>query len=335
MIRHNRLLFGGILALAVCLNGCAATPAADPSAPALAEERAPIDLDAIEPSTVQGVIHITGSSTVYPVTAAAAMAFAEEGSPADVEVKSTGTGGGFRRFCTYPDEEVDVVGASRSISEQEQADCIANNHEPVEFRIGVDALAVVVNRSNDFVQSLSTAQLAQIFTGQAQTWADVDPSWPAEPIALFSPGTDSGTFDYFVEEVLDANSDPLLAAPNALLSESDVALAQGITDNPYAIGYFGYAYYQENQDSLKLLAIDAGDGEVEATAETVADGSYPLARPLYIYSSVQILQERPHVAVFINYYLTHAEEFVTEVGYFPTPQETIAAAQQNLRETVN
>jgi phosphate binding protein len=333
MIRHNRLLFVGMLAL--FLSGCAATAADDPSTLALAEERTPIDLDAIEPATVQGVIHITGSSTVYPVTAAAALAFAEEGSPADIEVKSTGTGGGFRRFCTYPDEEVDIVDASRSISEQEQADCIANRHEPIEFRIGVDALAVVVNRANDFVESLSMAQLAQIFTGQAQTWADVDPSWPAEPIVLFSPGTDSGTFDYFVEEALDGNSDALVAAPNALLSESDVTLAQGVADNPYAIGYFGYAYYQENEDSLKILAIDAGDGAVEATAATVADGSYPLARPLYIYSSVQILQERPHVAAFIDYYLIHAEEFVTDAGYFPAPQETIVAAQQRLRETVN
>jgi ABC-type phosphate transport system substrate-binding protein len=179
-------------------------------------------------------------------------------------------------------------------------------------------------------------QLAHIFS-DAQTWADVDPSWPAEPILRFSPGTDSGTFDYFVEAVMDPlyvvdaeadkgkGEEAILQAANLQLSEDDNVLAQGVEGSPYAIGYFGYAYYQNEADNLKALLVDG----VEPTAETAESGDYPLARPLYIYSDAKIMAEKPQVASFINFYLSYVDEEILDVGYFPASATALDAAKQN------
>ena len=157
----------------------------------------------------------------------------------------------------------------------------------------------------------------------ADTWADVRAEWPAEAIQRFIPGTDSGTFDYFVEEVFDKDEEPILSA-NLQLSEDDNVLVQGIAGSPYAIGFFGYAYYVENQDTLNILNIEG----IEANAQTTDDGSYPLARPLFIYSDAGIMAEKPQVNAFINFYLTNVNDEVVDVGYFPASPAALEAAKQ-------
>jgi ABC-type phosphate transport system substrate-binding protein len=198
-----------------------------------------------------------------------------------------------------------------------------------------------VSSENDFVESLTISQLAQIFSGAATTWDQVDPSFPAEVIRLFSPGSDSGTFDYFIEEVVasafegdDAEelaAAALLSAPGIQLSEDDNVLVQGVEGSQYAIGYFGFAYYLENADRLKVIAIDAeeGDGPVVPDATTAEDGTYPIARPLFIYSAAEVFEAKPQVAEFVNYYLTHVNEVIEEVGYFPASVEALNEAKQN------
>ncbi len=158
----------------------------------------------------------------------------------------------------------------------------------------------------------------------AEKWSDVDPSWPAENILRFSPGTDSGTFDYFVEEIFDTEEAPLLEAANLQLSEDDNVLVQGVEGSPYAIGYFGFAYYQENAGKLKALSIEG----VTPDAQSAEDGSYPLARPLFIYSDASILMEKPQVAAYINFFLTFVNEEIIDIGYFPASDEALQAAKQ-------
>jgi phosphate transport system substrate-binding protein len=190
--------------------------------------------------------------------------------------------------------------------------------------VGTDALAVTVSETNDFVQGLTLDELAAVFSSGVRLWSDVNPEWPAEPIQRFSPGTDSGTFDYFVEEVLDDNPEVLLSAPNLQLSEDDNILVRGVLGSPYAIGYFGYAYYQENRDLLRALAID----DVEPSAATVEDGSYPLARPLFIYSAPNILNGKPQVAAYVNYFLQTVNDEIGFVGYFPASEEALNEARR-------
>jgi phosphate transport system substrate-binding protein len=267
-------------------------------------------LPSVDPSAVSGDIITAGSSTVFPLSERMSELFSDDGYSGEITVDSIGSGAGYERFCVAG--ETDISNASRAIRDSEVESCRAIGREPIEFRVGTDALAVTVSAENDFLTDVTLEQLALIFS-TAELWSDVDPSWPAEPILRFSPGTDSGTFDYFVEEVFDTDEAPLLAAANLQLSEDDNILVQGVQGSPYAVGYFGYAYYQENSDVLKVLNVEG----IEPSAETVNDGSYPLARPLFIYSDAGIMQAKPQVAAFINYYLTHVNEEIRDVGYFP------------------
>jgi phosphate transport system substrate-binding protein len=171
--------------------------------------------------------------------------------------------------------------------------------------------------------------LALIFS-TAETWADVRSDWPAEPIQRFIPGTDSGTFDFFVEEIFDENEEPILSASNLQLSEDDNVLVQGIQGSPYAIGFFGYAYYNENQDTLNAISLEG----VAPTAESAEDGSYSLARPLFIYSTASIIQEKPQVVAFLNFYLTNVNDEILDVGYFPASAEALDAAKAALLEAI-
>ena len=220
--------------------------------------------------------------------------------------------------------ETDISNASRPIRDSEVESCQAIGREPIEFRVGTDALAVTVSAENDFVTDVTMEELAQIFS-TAETWADVRSDWPAETILRYIPGTDSGTFDYFVEEVFEEDLEPILSASNLELSEDDNVLVQGILGSPYAVGFFGYAYYAENQDTLNILAIDG----IEASAENVDNASYPLARPLFIYSTADIMAEKPQVADFLNFYLTHVNEEVEGVGYFPASPDALDQAKQS------
>jgi phosphate binding protein len=180
-----------------------------------------------------------------------------------------------------------------------------------------------VSAENTFITEITLEQLAQIFNGDVKTWDQVDPSYPAEAIQLFSPGSDSGTYDYFVEEVL-GDDDTKLQGSGAQFSENDNVLAQGVEGSPYAIGYFGYAYYKAEGDKLKILNVDG----IEPNDQTAESGDYPLARPLFIYSDATIMQEKPQVADFINFYLSFVNEEITDVGYFPASAETLEEAKQ-------
>jgi phosphate transport system substrate-binding protein len=282
----------------------------------------PVELPEVDPLSVTGDIITAGSSTVFPLTEAVAEQFTDEGYSGNVTIDSIGTGAGFERFCVAG--ESDIANASRVIKAEETEQCAAINRTPVEFRVGTDALAVVVSAENDFVDSLTIEQLNAIYSATATTWADVNPEWPAEPIQLFSPGTDSGTFDYFVEVVFEKDEAPILGA-NPQLSEDDNTLVQGVEGSPYAIGYFGYAYYQANADQLRAVAIEG----VEPSGVSVDAGAYPLSRPLFIYSTAAIMGEKPQVADFVNYYLTYVNDLIGPVGYFPANQNALNLARLN------
>jgi len=321
-----------VLTMLVAACGGASTPTAAPIKPTeisaqptagAAEPATTVEgqLPEVNPLTLSGNIVSAGSSTVFPLSERMAERFKDEGFGGEITIDSIGSGAGLERFCVAG--ETDVANASRAIKEDEVAACMAIGRTPVEFRVGTDALAVVVSSENDFLTDVTTEQLALLFS-TAETWADVDPAWPAEPILRFSPGTDSGTFDYFVEHVFDSDEAPLLAAKNLQLSEDDNVLVQGVEGSPYAVGYFGFAYFQENADKLKAVSIDG----VAPTAETAENGDYPLARPLFIYSDPGILAQKPQVAGFINFYLTFVNEEILDVGYFPASAEALDAARQ-------
>ena len=280
------------------------------------------------PDAVSGDISTAGSSTVFPLSERMKQRFEEEGFAGNLTVDSIGSGAGLERFCVAG--ETDIANSSRAIKDSEMESCAGIGRSVVEFQVGIDALAVVVSAENDFVEDLTLAELAQIFS-TATNWSDVRPEWPNEPIQRFSPGTDSGTFDYFVEAVMapangddgDAGEAAILESEGTQFSEDDNVLVQGVQGSPYAIGYFGYAYYQENASTLKALSVDG----VEPTAETAESGEYPISRPLFIYSSSEIMQEKPQVASFIYFYITNVVDEILDVGYFPVSEEKM---QENI-----
>ena len=283
--------------------------------PAMAMDHGLPEVDPLE--YADGSIITAGSSTVFPLSERMAELWTDEGGVAP-SIASIGSGAGFERFCV--EGETDISNASRGIKDSEVESCADIDRQPIEFRVGTDALAVTVSADNDFAADVSMEELAMIFS-EAESWADVRAEWPPEAIQRFIPGTDSGTFDYFVEEVFDKDEEPILAA-NPQLSEDDNVLVQGITGSPYAIGFFGYAYYVENADALNILRIEG----IEANAETTDDGSYPLARPLYIYSDAGIMADNAAVNAFINFYLTWVNDEVVDVGYFPASELAFAGA---------
>ena len=273
----------------------------------------PLELPDIVPAFVEGSIISAGSSTVFPLSERVFDEWVNDGGPETVTIDSIGSGAGFERHCVAG--ESDISNASRPIKDSEVEACAAIGRTVFPIRVGTDALAVAVNANNDFADSMTLAEVALAFSS-ADTWQDIKPEWPAEPIERFIPGTDSGTFDYFVEAVFDENEEPILAAARTSLSEDDNVLVQGISGNPYAIGFFGYAYFSENEDKLNALSIEA----VEPGADSVNAGIYPLARPLYMYTEPETVAEKPHVGDYLVYYLTVVNEIVGEVGYFPAEE---------------
>ena len=270
----------------------------------------PVQLPEVNPLQVRGDIIAAGSSTVFPLSERIAERFKDEGFASNITIDSIGSGAGYERFCKAG--ESDIANASRPIKASEVDSCKAIGRDPFEIRVGTDAVAVVVSKENTFLTNVTKDQLAQIFSTAAK-WSDVDPSWPNEDIRRFIPGTDSGTFDFFVEEILAKDKERALSATNQQLSEDDNVLVQGILGSPYAIGYFGYAYYVENADKMNAISING----VAPTVETVDQATYLLARPIFMYTTAKILQEKPQVAAFINFYLTHVNEEISTVGYFP------------------
>ena len=266
---------------------------------------------------LSGDLASDGSSTVYPITAAMAEEFGNL-SPARVDVAFSGTGGGFEKFCAG---EIEIANASRPIKEDEVLACAEGGipeDDIVGLQVAIDALTVMVNPENDFVECLTVEQLNSIFVeGGVSNWNEVDSSFPDEPIVRFFPGTDSGTFDYFVEAIIEGVDENATHTGDGTPSEDDNVLAVGIENDPNAIGYFGFAYYQEAGSALKAVQIDNGDGCVEPTFETALDGSYaPLSRPLFIYTSTTLLEDSESpVLGFSEFYLLNSDTIVPEVGY--------------------
>jgi len=274
-----------------------------------------------ESPTLSGTIDIDGSSTVYPLTEAIAEEFGKENQAVRVTVGVSGTGGGFKRFVAG---ETAISNASRPIKDEEAEKAKANGIEYIELEVAYDGLSVLVNPENDWVDHLTVEELNTIFKPESAVtkWSDVRAGWPAEEIKIFSPGADSGTFDYFTETI---NGKAQASRNDALVtfSEDDNTLVQGVEGEKNAIGYFGFAYYEENKDRLKLVPIDGGEGPVAPSTETINDGTYkPLSRPMYIYVN-KAFMDKPEVKAFVDYYLKHAGELADEVGYVHLPQNKL------------
>lgn len=269
-----------------------------------------------------GSITIDGSSTVYPITEAVAEEYRKVSPDTRVVVGVSGTGGGFKKFIAGT---IDICDASRLIKDSERESCQEAGASFVQLEVAFDGLAVIVNPQNDWCDSLTVAQLKELWRPESaiKKWSDLNPDWPEEEIRLYGPGTDSGTFDYFTEAIVGEGG---ASRPDYTASEDDNVLVTGVQEDRYALGYFGYAYYAENAAKLKLLAVDGGEGPVKPTLETVRDGSYqPLSRPLFIYVRESSLAQ-PEVAKFVDFYLDNSDALATEVGYVPISPE---AAEKN------
>lgn len=271
-----------------------------------------------------GQVRIDGSSTVFPLTALAAEDFQLENPGVQVTVGSSGTGGGFEKFCRG---ETDANDASRPMSEDELADCTAAGIETQGLQFAVDALTVVVNASNDWAKCLTMEQLATIWApgSTVNNWNQVDPSFPDVPLALFGAGTDSGTFDYFTEAV---NGEEGASRTDYTPTEDDNVTVQGVTGSPGGLGYFGFTYYEENADRLNAVEIDSGNGCVAPSVETAQDGTYtPLARPLFVYPSNQALTKEP-VRAFFDFYVENSASIADGAKFIPLNAEQQATLEE-------
>ena len=294
----------------------AATTADNGDSPTAAPDKV---IDPGKYAALAGDIAIDGSSTVFPITEAVAEEFGDlTGGQVRAVVGISGTGGGFKKFCA---SETVISDASRPIKQKEVDLCAAAGVDYIELPVAIDGLSVLVNKENDFVDCLSVAQLNMIWAPEAEgvvmKWNQVDPSWPDEDIKLYAPGVDSGTFDYFTEAV---NGDGGVSRGDFVASEDDNVLVQGIAGDRHSLGYFGYAYYVENRDKLKVVPVDGGNGCVAPTDDAINNGSYaPLSRPLFIYVRADAAQET-HVAEFVRYYLSgEGQRLAASVGYIPFP----------------
>ena len=281
---------------------------------------------------ISGSIEADGSSTVGPLTEAVIEEFAAVASGITVTNGISGSGGGFNRFVNG---EIAISNASRAIAEDEIALAAENGIGYYEFSVAYDGITVVVSAENDFVESMTVEQLRQLWSadGGIVNWSDINPDWPEEPIELYGPGADSGTFDYFNEVILGEDVE---VRTDYIPSEDDNVLVQGVIGSPNALGYFGFAYYVENQDALRAVPIDSGDGPVEPSIETIADGSYsPLSRPLFIYVNAEMLQSDPALQEFVRFYLATSDELASDVGYIPLPGDVELEQQTKLEGAIS
>src|SRR5687768_2298751 len=277
------------------------------------------------------IIKIDGSSTVFPITEAVAEDFqiAKKGA-AKVTVGISGTGGGFKKFCRG---DIDIANASRPILKKEMDACKAAGVQYVEMPVAYDALTVVVNPKNDWVKVITVAELKKIWEPDAQgkitRWNQVNPAWPDDPINLYGPGADSGTFDYFTEAIVGKAKS---SRGDFTASEDDNVLVQGVASNKNGLGFFGFAYYFENQKKVKALAVDGGKGSIIPSIKTVEDGSYqPLSRPIFVYVNVKAA-EKPGVKEFVEFYMKKGPALVREVKYFPLPAQAYTTNLEHLNK---
>ncbi|GHE39695.1 PstS family phosphate ABC transporter substrate-binding protein [Streptomyces capitiformicae] len=275
---------------------------------------------------LSGSVKVDGSSTVAPLTTAAAELFAEEQPKVRVTVGTSGTGGGFEKFCNG---ETDISDASRPIKDEEKAACDKNGVTYDEFQVANDALTVVVNKDAEWVDCLTVQQLKKIWEpgSKVNNWNEIDAKFPDEPLKLFGAGTDSGTFDYFTDVI---NGEEGASRTDYSPSEDDNVTVQGVAGSRGGLGYFGFSYYEENTDKLKALKIDNGEGCVAPGAEAAQTGEYaPLSRPLFIYPSAKAL-EREEVLAFVEYYVENNKAIAEDAKFIPLNSEQETELEQAL-----
>lgn len=317
--RLGALALLATIALGACSGGGATTaPSTEASAGA---SSAPSEAPASEPAAnLSGSVTIDGSSTVYPITEAVSEEFQNANAGVQVSAAFSGTGGGFKLFCTG---DTDINDASRPIKKDDDGEgkaCTANSINYVELQVAIDGLTVVVNPENNFVTCLTKDELVKIYgpdSPQDLKWSDVNPSFPAEPVNRFMPGADSGTFDYFTETI---NGKVDAATQFATPSEDDNVLVTGVAGDVNAIAFFGYAYFVENSEKVKAVEIDGGTGCVAPTDETINSNQYaPLSRPLFIYPNTDEAKARPELKAYVDFYLDNSQALSSEVGYVALP----------------
>jgi phosphate transport system substrate-binding protein len=276
-----------------------------------------------------GSVKIDGSSTVEPLSSAASELYSEEQPQVQVSVGASGTSGGFEAFCAG---RTDISDASRPIEPDEAKACQQNGIEYTEIQVANDAITVAAHKSAP-ADCLTVEQLNKMWAPESQgkvtNWQQVDPSFPSMPLKLFGPGTDSGTFDYFTEEI---NGEEGASRSDYEASEDDNVLVQGVANTPGALGYFGYTYYQENASRLKAIEVDSGDGCVAPSPQTAQSGEYsPLARPLYIYVNDQSYAQKPQVAGYVDFYVENVSRITQAAKYIQMSKEQTQQTQQALQ----
>lgn len=275
-----------------------------------------------------GQVKVDGSSTVFPITAVAAEQFMQQNPGVQATVNTSGTGGGFEKFCRG---ETDINDASRPIESGEKQICEKNGVEYDEFTVANDALTVVVNEQNTWAKCLTVDQLKKIWEpgSKVDNWNEVDPTFPNAPLQLFGPGTDSGTFDYFTEAIVGEEGK---SRSDYSATEDDNVIVQGVSGSKGGLGYFGYSYYIENKDKLNAVKIDNGNGCVAPTVENAQTGKYkPLSRPLFIYPSAQALQ-RDEVRSFVTYYVNNAQRIAKSQGFVPLDEKQQRTLEDQLEQ---
>lgn len=308
----RRAVVPGVAALALALSACGGSDAGS---------------DGGSGDGASGSVAVDGSSTVFPMSVTASELLNETNPDIQVAVAESGTGGGFEKFCVG---ETDISDASRPIEEEEIAVCEENGIEFTELQVATDALTMVVHPELD-VDCLTTEQVIQLWEpgSDITNWSQLDPSFPDQEIALFGPGTDSGTYDYMANDVIGSEEEA--TRDDYESSEDDNVLVQGVGGTEGATGYFGFSYYEQNADTLKALSIDDGNGCVEPSAETAQAGEYtPLARPLFIYVNNEAYESNPAVAEYVDFYIENLAEIAEAALFIPLSEDLYSETQSNL-----
>lgn len=332
-MRVNWRTMASVMAvLALLLAACGGDSAADEApAPEAGAGSSDESVTASESDgDVSGTIEIDGSSTVGPLTDAIAEEYADVAPDVQVNVGISGTGGGFERFCG--EGSTDISNASRPIKDEEKQICEDNGVDYTEIRVGTDALTMVTSLDTEGIRCLTTEEVAKIFgPDSVRDWSEVNPEFPDEQIQVFAPDTDSGTYDFMVEDALGLEE----STQDYNASADDNVIAQGVQGTPYAWGFFGFAYFTNNQDGLQAIEYDNGDGCVAPSAEAAQDGTYKLTRPLFIYLKNSAVQEQPQVADFATFYVDNVNSVIGDVGYIEAPTETIDESQSKLESLIS
>lgn len=316
-----RVLLPLLVLLTMAFSACGVTP------PTVNDVRfSPVTITPVDNSNAP--IEVAGSSTVGPITIRVREAYqAATNTTIDIPIDIIGSGAGFNRFCAG---ETDISNASRPIKEIEKESCAANGVRFIELPVAFDGIAVVTNRNVDFVDCLTVGELQAMWRPESErgltNWNQVREGFPDQPLVLYGPGTESGTFDYFTEAIVGEEGE---SRRDFLGSEDDNILVDRISTIPGSLGFFGVSYYDENRDRLKLLSVDGGQGCVEPNTETVARSLYqPLSRPLFVYVKISSIEQKPHLDSFIRFYLDNAANLVDDVGYVPLTDQLYDLAQQ-------